>query len=200
VINELHHANSNYDTDEFVEFVFRQNPGVSPASIGGLVLYDGVMGESTRAFTAADALLKFDENDSNIGWSTELADSGPAGFALVDGCNTVVQFMSYGGSFQAKEGVANNMMSTDIRYKQSGDTAVGFSLQRIGIGYNQTQTDNNWVLAKQTISAPNAFQTFGTCHEVRVNCATLLALTILKQDHQQDCYPNERDSLQHLVL
>jgi hypothetical protein len=158
--------------DEFIEFVFLQNAGVSPSSIGGLVLYDGASGESVAAYTFQEGLLTVDQDDPNVGyivWSIALADGGPYGFALVDHCNTVVHLISYGGSFQAKEGVAENIVSTDIRYTLIGDTAAGYSLQRMGIGYKETQTDNMWVLAEQTKSMANAFQTFGTCSEVRVS-------------------------------
>lgn len=124
------------------------------------------------AYPFQQGLLTVDQDDPNVGyivWSTALADGGPDGFALVDHCNTVVHFISYGGSFQAKEGVAENMVSTDIRYTQIGDGAAGYSLQRMGIGYKETQTDSVWVLAQQTKSMANAFQTFGTCKEKRVS-------------------------------
>jgi hypothetical protein len=168
-LNELHYANIYNDADEFIEFVFLLNGGVTPSSIGGLVLYSGVTGKSVWAYTFEEGLLTFDEDDSSVGyivWKSYLADGGPDGFALVDRCNKVIHFMSYGGSFQAKEGVAKNMVSTDIRYTQNGDAAAGYSLQRIGIGYEETQADNIWVLAQQTKSTANAFQTFGTCSEV----------------------------------
>jgi hypothetical protein len=67
-----------------------------------------------------------------------------------------------------KEGVAKDLVSTDIGYGQSGDGAAGHSLQRIGIGFEQSRDNNQWVHAKATRGKANALQTFGTCKLVRI--------------------------------
>lgn len=126
----------------------------------------GSSGRSIQAFSLAEGLLKFDGDDADIGyivWSTGLQDNGPAGFALVDQCNQVIQFDSYEGSLQATEGVAKNSVSKDSGYSQSGQSSELYSLQRIGIGFDDTREHNSWVLALKTKAESNRFQTFGVC-------------------------------------
>jgi hypothetical protein len=157
--------------DQFVEFVFRANgTGISAQSIGGIVLYDGATGYSTLAHGVADATFFDDSDDANVGyvvWDIGELPDGLSGVALVDNCNTVLQFVSYEGTFLGKEGVAKDLVSTDIGYGQSGDGAAGHSLQRIGIGFEQSRDNNQWVHAKATRGKANALQTFGTCKPVR---------------------------------
>jgi uncharacterized protein len=168
-LNEIHYDNIYSDADQFVEFVFQADAGISAMSIGGIVLYDGTTGKSTLAFGVADATFFFDSDDKNIGyvvWDIELED-GLSGVALVDNCNSVLQFVSYEGSILGKEGVAEDQVSTDIGYSQSGSGAAGLSLQRIGIGFVQSRDDNKWVHTQHTRGKANALQTFGTCQPVR---------------------------------
>jgi hypothetical protein len=54
--------------------------------------------------------------------------------ALVDSANSVVQFLSYEGTFAALDGVAVGLTSIDIGVAESGATSVGGSLQLVGVG------------------------------------------------------------------
>jgi len=46
----------------------------------------------------------------------------------------IIQFISYEGSFTARNGVANGLTSTDIGVAESSSTSIGHSLQLIGLG------------------------------------------------------------------
>lgn len=168
-MNEIHYDDLYSDQGEFVEFMFQVNAGISSTTIGGIVFYSGATGKSTFAMSVSDATVSYDSDDPNIGyivWDVALGD-GPDGFAIVDKCNTVLQYPSYEGSLLATEGLAKDLISDDIQYSQSGNTADGYSLQRIGIGFEQSRSDKNWVLSKQTRGQPNTLQTFGECNSVR---------------------------------
>ncbi|MCK6538755.1 MAG: hypothetical protein L6Q26_01755, partial [Anaerolineales bacterium] len=82
----------------------------------------------------------------------------PDGLALVDASNTVVQFLSYEGSFTAVGGAANGMTSTDIGISQTGSEPVGSSLQLTGSG--ATYGDFTWAATTaNTFGSPNTGQT-----------------------------------------
>jgi uncharacterized protein len=152
--------------------VFQADSGISAQTIGGLIIYDGVTGLGTIAYGVANATFYVDNKNTSIGyivWDIELIDER-AGVALVDNCNSVLQFVSYEGAFVAEDGLANGQLSTDIGYFEEGIHiwSEDFSLQRMGIGYEETKTENVWVLAEQTRSKANVFQTFGPCKAVRV--------------------------------
>jgi DNA/RNA endonuclease G (NUC1) len=64
-----------------------------------------------------------------------LQNGEPDGLALVDANNTVVEFLSYEGTFAATNGPAAGMTATDIGVSESDDaTPDGRSLQRDGAG------------------------------------------------------------------
>ncbi len=130
-INELHYDNESTDVGEFVELA-----GTPGASLAGwqLVLYNGtssVRGPyNTTAFTSNDTL------DANGLYVVEYPTNGiqngaPDGLALVDPNGTVVEFLSYEGTFVAASGPAAGQTSTDIGVEESGGTPIGSSLQRI---------------------------------------------------------------------
>ncbi|MEN9063587.1 ExeM/NucH family extracellular endonuclease [Ponticoccus litoralis] len=58
-----------------------------------------------------------------------LQNGAPDGIALVND-GTLVEFLSYEGSFTATEGAAAGVTSTDIGVSESSGTPLGFSLQR----------------------------------------------------------------------
>ena len=102
-INEFHYGNSGTDTGEFIEIAHT-------GSIAGfsIVLYNGNGQLSYRTTTSP-------VDSSGIQYSVyEYASNGihngnPDGIALVYPNNTVVEFLSYGGSFNAIGGPANGM-------------------------------------------------------------------------------------------
>ena len=133
------------------------------------MLYDGRTGLPTISHSVAEAILTVDPDNSNVGfivWYVQLGDGRPDGIALVDECNNVVHFISYEGSFLATEGLAENLVSSDIRYSESGYRTEQFSLQRIGIGFDNARVNNEWIVAKRTHGASNALQVLGECNPV----------------------------------
>lgn len=68
--------------------------------------------------------------------------SEPDGIALVAPNGTVVELLSYEGSFVAASGVAQNRTSVNIGVAESGTTPQGFSHQHVII-------TGNWLLPRQ---------------------------------------------------
>jgi hypothetical protein len=130
-INEIHYDNDSTDVGEFIEVAHT-------GSIVGfsIVLYNGNGGASynTRT-TPTSTSAAADSNGifySVYEYPTDGIQNGsPDGIALVYPNNTVAQFLSYEGAFNAVGGPANGMRSTDIGVVQPGDTPIGQSLQLI---------------------------------------------------------------------
>ncbi len=62
-------------------------------------------------------------------------EEGPyAGIALIDKNGQVIEFISYGGTITASEGIASGYQSVDIGVEESENTSSGHSLSRKGIG------------------------------------------------------------------
>ena len=72
---------------------------------------------------------------------------------------TVIQFLSYEGTFTATNGPASGMLSTDIGVSENGSEAVGLSLQLMGTGTTYSDFTWNGPLAN-TSAAVNSGQTF----------------------------------------
>jgi predicted extracellular nuclease len=158
-INEFHYDNSGTDTGEFVEVA-----GTAGTDLSGwsLVFYNGSGGSSYRTSTLSDVLA--DDTGTGFGFSVVnlptngIQNGSPDGIALVNG-STVVEFISYEGSFTAVDGPANGMTSTDIGVSETSGTDAGFSLQLTGTGF--TAGDFIWAApAAQTKGAANISQTF----------------------------------------
>ena len=137
-INEFHYDNTGTDAGEFVEVA-----GTAGLNLSGytIVLYNGTGG----AVYDTDNLTGVIDNESNGFGAISLAypsngiqNGAPDGIALVQGA-TVIQFLSYEGSFVAVGGPANGMMSTDIGVSEAGTEALGLSLRLTGNGdaYNE---------------------------------------------------------------
>src|SRR5262249_37211206 len=73
---------------------------------------------------------------------------------------TVIQFLSYEGTFTATNGPAAGMTSTDIGVSEPGSTPAGQSLQLTGTGTHYS--DFTWHAEQaQTSGAVNGGQSFG---------------------------------------
>ena len=89
-----------------------------------------------------------------------IQNGSPDGIALIDNNNSVVQFLSYEGSFTAVGSPANGLISTDISVAETGSTPVGFSLQLTGTG--SSYEDFSWkAAADDSFGGINVGQTFG---------------------------------------
>ena len=159
-INELHYDNSGQDQGEAIEVA---GPVGTDLSGWTIVLYNGSTGASydtlsltgtipTNCSGMADGVVVVN--------APGLQNGAPDGLALVDGSSTVVQFLSYEGSFAANDGPASGMTSTDIGVSEPGSTSVGQSLQLSGSGANYE--DFTWnAPAAASFGSCNAGQTFG---------------------------------------
>ncbi|MGB5930045.1 MAG: endonuclease/exonuclease/phosphatase family protein, partial [Cyclobacteriaceae bacterium] len=156
-INEIHYDNSGSDTNEGVEIA-----GLAGLDLTGwtLVAYNGNDGSPYNTVNLNGVLA-----DDTNGWGLQfyaisgLQNGSPDGIALVDDEGTVVQFLSYEGSFVASGGPADGMTSEDIGVSESSGTAVGFSLQLIGTG--SAYADFTWAgPLTSTYGAANTGQTF----------------------------------------
>ncbi|MCF8067430.1 MAG: lamin tail domain-containing protein [Desulfobacterales bacterium] len=133
-INEIHYDNDGSDISEGVELA-----GMAGLDLSGwsLVLYNGSNGTSYGS-KALDGIFSDQKNGYGFSFftfsSVSMQNGSPDGVALVDDTNSVVQFLSYEGSFTANDGIASGVTSTDIGVCETGTTPEGYSLQLTGTG------------------------------------------------------------------
>ena len=159
-INEIHYDNDGADTGEAIEIAGAAGTDVTGWSI---VRYNGNGGAPYGTDALSGVVV-----DQQGGFGTfiieypsnGLQNGAPDGVALVDAGGTVIQFLSYEGSFTANGGPADGLASEDIGVSEPGDTAVGNSLQLTGSG--TSYTDFSWAPAMpNTLCDVNTGQTFG---------------------------------------
>jgi hypothetical protein len=163
VINEFHYDNLGIDVGEFVEVVTEpsQRAGVL-AGLDVLYLYNGDDGRFYRqanlqdfAFhgTLADGMDYYSQAISGI------QNGSPDGLALADH-GSVVELLSYEGSFVATDGPASGLTSIDVGARESSLTLIGSSLQRVDFGPQWVLTEGTntrgAVNSSNTIPAPRA--------------------------------------------
>ncbi|MDX1436452.1 MAG: lamin tail domain-containing protein, partial [Anaerolineales bacterium] len=113
-INEFHYDNEGTDTGEFIEVA---GPAGTDLTGWRLVLYNGNGG----AVYSDETLTGF-LGDQQNGFGTlhqtypsnGIQNGSPDGIALVDDTGTVIQFLSYEGTFTAVGGPADGMTSVDV--------------------------------------------------------------------------------------
>ncbi|MES2443844.1 MAG: Calx-beta domain-containing protein [Pseudomonadota bacterium] len=177
-INEIHYDNSSTDVGEAIEIA-----GVAGTDLTGykLVLYNGT-NTPTAAPTYGTTTLSGTIDDESNGYGAisfayavnGLQNGAADGIALVAPDGTVIQFLSYGGTITAADGLAAGRTSTDIGVSESPAPGVGFSLQLTGTG--STYNDFTWQNpADDNFGTINAGQSFlpavGTSH-IRVEDAS----------------------------
>ena len=158
-INEIHYDNTGADVGEAIEIA---GPAGTDLSGWDLVLYNGNGGASYQTTALSGTITDQDNGYGVLSFSISGIQNGsPDGIALVDDSSSVVQFLSYEGSFTATNGPANGMISTDIGVSEPSSTAVGYSLQLTGTG--NAASDFSWAsAAANTFGAVNTGQTFLT--------------------------------------
>ena len=155
-INEIHYDNTGTDTGEAVEVA-----GPAGTNLAGwqLVPYNGATGQTYAPII--DLTGTIPNQQSGFGTLSfailGLQNGSPDGIALVNG-SSVVQFLSYEGSFVATNGPASGMTSTDIGVSENGTETVGQSLRLTGSGC--MYEDFTWASpATATFGAVNTGQT-----------------------------------------
>ena len=155
----LHYDNASTDQGEFFELA-----GTAGTDLSGwtLELHNGSNGSVYNTISLSGIL---GDDVNGFGFTTVdlptngIQNGGPDGFALVDNNGSVVEFLSYEGSFTTNQGAAAGMTSTDIGVRESGGTPVGQSLQRVGDG--DSAASFTWAAPQaNTKGAANTGQTF----------------------------------------
>jgi hypothetical protein len=154
-INEIHYDNVGTDTGEAIEIA---GPAGTDLAGWNLLLYNG-NGGAVYTTTPLTGVIPNQQNGFgtlSFSYPTNGIQNGaPDGLALVDPGNSVIQFLSYEGTFTAVGGAADGLLSTDIGVDESSSTPVGDSLQLIGVG--SSFWDFSW-----SFQAPNTFGTINT--------------------------------------
>src|SRR5699024_4118915 len=126
-ISEIHYDNAGTDTGEAIEV---QAPEGTDLTGWQVVLYNGSGGgvydtETLQATVGAEGVTVLDYPTNGV------QNGEPDGLALVDASGEVVEFLSYEGQFEAADGPAEGMTSTDIGVAETSSTPQGLSLQKI---------------------------------------------------------------------
>ncbi|KAK9809261.1 hypothetical protein WJX72_012305 [[Myrmecia] bisecta] len=183
-INEIHYANPGINTNERVEVAY--GPSVNLAELS-IVLYNGPTagggsgggggngagggGGSGNAFAPYSRVLLSTGTTGpvspsgfsfvTLSYPNDTIRNGLAGLALVQGSNTALEFLSYGGTFTAVMGPAKGTLSIDIGVVEnaSGSGTANGSLQRTGCGNNLANFPT-WVVSpsSNTFGAVNTGQ------------------------------------------
>ena len=149
-INEIHYDNTGTDSGETIEVA---GPAGTDLTSWSLVLYNGSNGAVYGTVPLSGVIPNQLGGYGTVAVSLPvngLQNGSPDGIALVDAGSSLIQFLSYEGSFTGVGGVANGVVSTDIGVDESSSSAVGDSLQLFGTG--TLYTDFAWAG-----SAPNTF-------------------------------------------
>ncbi len=158
-INEFHYDNDGGDEGEFVEIAVPDGEDVADLVLtlyngnGGVVYGTPYVGANFMAGATVEGFTLYAVNTPG------LQNGSPDGFALGRADGTVLQFLSYEGSFDATDGPAMGMTSTDVGVEEPSDTPAGQSLQLTGEG--EDSDDFTWAgPATATPGQPNSGQTF----------------------------------------
>ncbi len=153
-INEFHYDNNGTDTNEKVEVIA---PAGTSMTGWKVVLYNGADGKQYATLnlsgTTANQCGGHGTVVATVG-TTGMQNGAPDGLALVNAAGTVVQFLSYEGTFTATDGPASGRASTAVPTSEISTTPVGQSLQLSGTG--SKASDFTW-------QAPRT-SSFGACN------------------------------------
>ncbi|MCZ6456475.1 MAG: multifunctional 2',3'-cyclic-nucleotide 2'-phosphodiesterase/5'-nucleotidase/3'-nucleotidase, partial [Actinobacteria bacterium] len=125
-INEIHYDNAATDTGEAFEIA-----GPAGTSLAGwsVVLYNGNGGASYNTVNLAGTIPNQQGGFGTLSFAQAGIQNGaPDGLALVEAGSTVIEFLSYEGTFVAVGGPADGMSSVDIGVSESSSSPVGDSL------------------------------------------------------------------------
>lgn len=126
-VSEVHYDNAGGDENEAFEV-----SGPAGASLDGwsLVLYNGNGGSSYGEIALSGALPDCGVGRGLVFPFSGIQNGSPDGFALVDPSGVVVEFLSYEGVFEAADGPAAGLTSSDIGVAEGSSTGADESLQR----------------------------------------------------------------------
>lgn len=168
-INEIHYDNTGGDVGEAIEVA---GPAGTDLTGWSIVLYNGAGGAS-YATIALSGLIPNQQGGYGVASvaAVGLQNGSPDGIALANG-TTLVQFLSYEGSFFGVGVPANGIGSVDIGVAENGSEPVGQSLRLTGSG--TTYEDFTWASpATATFGTINSGQGFGPV--VTANCGAAVS-------------------------
>lgn len=134
--NELHYDNISTDINEAIEVLAPADTDLTGWTV---VLYNGSTGATYGTAAALTGTIA-DQGDGNgvvvVDYpSNGIQNGNPDGMALVDPDGGVVEFLSYEGTFEATDGPAVGLTSSDIGVAESNSsTLADQSLQRNDAG------------------------------------------------------------------
>ena len=94
-------------------------------------------GNSGNAYSRVNLRGTFSNQQNNFGvlsFNFPNLQNSNDGIALVTSSGVVMQLLSYEGVFQANNGAADGMTSTNIGVSETSSTPIGFSLRLSGTG------------------------------------------------------------------
>ena len=156
-INEIHYDNASTDANEAIEIA---GPAGTDLAGWNLVLYNGSGGGTYNTVSLSGVIPDQQNGFGAVNFLISGIQNGaPDGIALVNTSNSVIQFLSYEGSFAATDGPAAGMTSVDIGVAEDGSTPIDFSLQLQGTG--SVYEDFTWAgPMAHTYDAVNTGQNF----------------------------------------
>jgi hypothetical protein len=128
-ISEIHYDNAGADQGEFIEVTAAAGTDLTGYS---LVLYNGNGGGVYNTVNLSGVMP--DEGSGQGAIAVDISgiqNGSPDGVALVAPDDSVIEFLSYEGTFVAANGPAAGLTSTDIGVKEDDSTLIGQSLQLI---------------------------------------------------------------------
>lgn len=178
-INEIHYDDAGADMNEFVEIVINNTGGYTLANFQ-VDLYNGSGGASYGSETLDNFTVGSTVGDYTIYyWNPSSIQNGaPDGIALSYN-GTLIQFLSYEGTFDGVGGPANGVTSTDIGVSQNG-SPEGESLYLTGTGSGYGDFTWTGPAATETPGAVNTGQTLsggGGCSGVPTTPASFGTIT-----------------------
>jgi hypothetical protein len=172
-LNELHYDNTSTDEGEFIEIVL-ENAGSYTLSDFTVTLYNGNGGSSYSSETLENFTVgNTSDNFSLYTWLPSSIQNGEPDGIAIDYQGTLIggQFLSYEGTFEAVDGSAAGVTSTDIGVVEGSTTLIGESLQLLGTG--AVYSDFIWQdPATETPGDLNNGQTFGGTPEPTIIVAS----------------------------
>ena len=160
-INELHYDDVDADNDEAVELAVPTGTDVSTLVVtlyngnGGATYGTAVTGDQFTAGTTTGGYTFY----SYIFPANGLQNGAPDGIALSTSGGTLIEFISYEGSFAGVGGPADGVTSMDIGVAEDNSTLEGQSLQLTGPG--SSKADFSWTgPVPASLGMANAGQTF----------------------------------------
>ena len=178
-INEINYDNTGGDVGEAIEVA---GPAGTDVSGWTIERYNGSNG--TMYGTADNLPGTIGDQQNGFGTvsipypSNGLQNGSPDGIALIDNTGTVIQFLSYEGSFTATSGTASGMTSTDIGVSEPSSDPIGQSLQLTGTG--STYSDFSWQApSAESFGSVNTGQTFmAAMTPCAIDCPSNITVTV----------------------